>query len=296
MFISSQKNLWKPHILRSRNLFWLAMLLLIAKVLVFSSIYYLPKTAHFADVTASELVALANQNREAAGLNPLSLNSELTEAAQKKAIDMLNNDYFAHISPTGITPWHWLNKVGYKYLTAGENLAKDFTESEYVNNAWMNSSSHRANILNSNFSDIGIAVVEGTIAGKRTILAVQFFGKVAAAASTGKEKVAIQPEIEVNPNINVKAETVNSLKGPEVFKTRGIISVAKIAKESEPILQKIYIIILGLVVSILMLSIFLNLRARHARFILTALVFIILVAAIASFNGGAVLNRGIDIL
>lgn len=305
LFIPSKKNNYKPHILRPRNLFKLAIILLVIKFIVFSIVFYFPQTTHFAVVVSSELVELANKERVAMGLKPLAINEQLVQAAQKKALDMLNKDYFAHTSPNGLTPWYWLDKVGYRYSAAGENLAKDFTESEYVHEAWMDSSSHKANILNKNYADIGIAVVGGEINGEKTILAVQFFGKSSVKVSSEKLSVN-QPEAETKTeNKNIKGEEAISLKGPQVFTERGIVSsfseepksiVNALAKKSEPITQKIYIIVLGIISLVLMLSIFINFKVQYPRMILMALIFIILIAAIALFNGGDLLNKGIDII
>jgi hypothetical protein len=310
LFIPNRKNDYKPHILWPRNLFYLAVILLIVKFIIFSWLYYFPQTSHFAIITSSKLVELANKERIAQGLSPLVINQQLVEAAEKKAIDMLNKDYFAHTSPNGLTPWYWLDKVGYKYAAAGENLAKDFTDSEYVNDAWMDSPLHRANILNGNYQDIGIAVVEGDINGQKTTVAVQFFGKgsvkvvkpVAIAENKADNKIEIpQPE----PSKNVIGEEINLLKGPQVFKERGIISgiteqsqglIGVITEKSEPVVQKIYIIVLGIISLVLMLSIFINIKVQYPKMILMTVIFLVLIAAIALFNGGAILNKGINII
>ena len=312
MFIPNAKNNYKPHILRTKNLFILAIILLIIKVIIFSWLNYFPKTTNFAIVVSSGLVDLVNKDRVSAGLKPLVVNQQLIEAAQKKGMDMLNNDYFAHTSPSGLTPWYWLKKVGYKYVAAGENLAKDFTETKYVYDAWMDSPSHRANILNKNYSEIGIAVVEGDFNGQKTVLAVQFFGKssikavkpVAIAENKTDNKIEI-PQPQPEPNKNVRGEEINLLKGPQVFKEKGIIGgiaeqsqnlIGAITEKSEPIVQKIYIVVLGIISLVLMLSIFINIKVQYPKMILMTLIFLILIAAITLFNGGAILNKGINII
>ncbi len=89
---------------------------------------------------------------------------------------MAENEYFAHTSPEGVTPWYWFEKVGYDYNFAGENLAVNFTEAERVDQAWMDSPSHRRNIINERFEDIGIATAEGRYRGRRAYFVVQLFG------------------------------------------------------------------------------------------------------------------------
>lgn len=319
MIIPSKRNSFKPTILEPGNLFSLAIVLLVIKFLIFSWFYYYPKTSQFAIVTSSALTEMANKERVTLGLNPLNVNQQLIQAAQAKAQDMLNNNYFDHTSPSGITPWFWLDKAGYRYITAGENLAKDFTDSEFVHQAWMNSSSHRKNILNSNYQEIGIAVAEGTINGQKTILAVQFFAlsaEVPTKIGTKAEEKPISPVAVSDTSIElVKGEPSSaeatedkeqsSLKGPLVFRQRenieSILEKPKnilntVKEESEALVQKVYFIILGLLGLVLLLTIFINIRVQYPKLIFTALIFIIFIAAIACFNGQEFLNRGIKVL
>ena len=102
--------------------------------------------------------------------------SVLDKAAQEKGADMMARNYWAHNAPDGTTPWHFFNEVGYSYRYAGENLARDFTQSEDIVDAWIASSSHRENLLSQRYEDIGVAVVEGNLKGINTILVVQMFG------------------------------------------------------------------------------------------------------------------------
>jgi hypothetical protein len=127
---------------------------------------------YLAAVYAEKLVVLANQSRT----SELKVNPLLTLAAQNKANDMAKNGYFSHVTPQGKTPWQWISEAGYSYAYAGENLAVNFTESEEVNKAWLNSPSHRANIVNSKFTEIGIATAEGYYEGHKATYVVQMFG------------------------------------------------------------------------------------------------------------------------
>jgi hypothetical protein len=127
-------------------------------------------------MTVADLLKYTNMQRVANGLAPLNLNPELTHAAQLKAKDMFAKDYWAHVSPDGTTPWVWIKDSGYDYLYAGENLARGFNSSSDVVTAWMNSPEHRANMLSSNYTDIGFAIQSGTLTGTDTTLVVQEFG------------------------------------------------------------------------------------------------------------------------
>ncbi len=123
------------------------------------------------------LADMTNEDRESGGLQKLTWNDTLEEAADLKAQDMVVNSYFAHTSPRGISPWHWLSEVNYNFIYAGENLALDFTESRDVQEAWLNSPTHRANLLNQNYTEIGITAVDGMYEGRETTFVVEFFGK-----------------------------------------------------------------------------------------------------------------------
>lgn len=289
-FFPSKSNDYQPFILRPKNLFVLAVILLVIKILIFSWLVYFPRTTEFAMVTSSELTTLANKERTAKGLVPLKINDKLVKAAQEKAQDMINNGYFAHTSPVGITPWYWFDRVGYNYVAAGENLAKDFTDSQFLHQAWMNSPSHRANILNKNYQEIGIAVIEGKINGINTVLAVQMFGKAVA------KKVAEQPQVEVTPSQMAVSAPKEEVVSPSISGATSPTVLEVIAQNSEPIVREIYFIVAGLLSLVLLLAIFINIRVQYPKLIFTALIIIILIAGIAAFNGQAFLNRGIDII
>ncbi|MDO4301594.1 MAG: CAP domain-containing protein, partial [Clostridia bacterium] len=111
---------------------------------------------------ARQLLTLVNQARAENGLSALTLNDSLSNVAQKKADDMKNNNYFSHTSPTYGSPFDMIKNAGISYKAAGENIAKGQKTAEAVFNAWMNSSGHRANILNSQFTQMGVGVTSGT--------------------------------------------------------------------------------------------------------------------------------------
>ncbi len=126
--------------------------------------------------SAQQIIDLTNQKRVENGLPALSYNPLLAQAASAKAANMFAENYWAHNSPSGKTPWVFITGAGYKYVYAGENLARDFSDATSVVNAWMNSPSHRENLLAKNFKEIGVAVSEGKLTGVDGILVVQEFG------------------------------------------------------------------------------------------------------------------------
>lgn len=171
-----KENDYRPTILNGRFLFYVTLVLVLLK---FVSLFYftlMPKTPYFADVSRGALVQMTNEERKSAGLKPLNEDRKLIEAAELKARDMLQKDYFSHWSPDGTSPWYWFGVAGYDYRYAGENLAIGFLDAKDVHRSWVASPDHRDNILGSDYSDIGIAVVEGDFYGQRTFLVVQVFG------------------------------------------------------------------------------------------------------------------------
>lgn len=121
-----------------------------------------------------EVFDLINKQRTANGLSALKVDSEVQRVAKIKAQDMVNNGYFSHNSPTYGTPFQMLQSFKVSYKTAGENIAGNSSNSGAVN-AWMNSSGHKANILNSSFTHTGIGVVSSPKYGK--IYVQMFIGK-----------------------------------------------------------------------------------------------------------------------
>lgn len=129
------------------------------------------------DITVEKLAQLTNEQRQKNNLPPLTLNSTLSLAAQKKAENMFQENYWSHYSPDGKTPWDFILGAGYKYEYAGENLAKNFLFSNGVIDAWMNSTTHRDNLLKREYTEVGYAIVNGVLNGEQTTLVVQEFGK-----------------------------------------------------------------------------------------------------------------------
>ena len=103
-----------------------------------------------------QVVALVNEERAKNGLQPLSNNTDLSEVAYIKAVDMAENNYFEHTSPTYGSPFDMMNTFGITYTAAAENIAQGYTTAESVMEGWMNSDGHKANILNPDYTEIGV--------------------------------------------------------------------------------------------------------------------------------------------
>ena len=108
-----------------------------------------------------EVIRLVNEIRAENGLKALTYDWELSRVARYKSQDMKDNKYFSHTSPVYGTPFQMIKNFGISYRSAGENIAKGYSTPQAVVNSWMNSSGHRANILNANYTHIGVGYVAG---------------------------------------------------------------------------------------------------------------------------------------
>ena len=127
---------------------------------------------HFSALSMDQVMQLVNEDRATRGLPALAPNPTLNLAAYAKAEDMISNHYFAHTSPEGISPWYWFKSLGYNYEYAGENLAIGYQNASDLVSSWMNSTSHRENILSPNYREMGLAIIPG----QNSTLVVQLFG------------------------------------------------------------------------------------------------------------------------
>jgi len=126
--------------------------------------------------TAQDILEETNNYRVSSSLPILEENYVLDIAAAQKLQDMLQNQYFAHVSPSGISPWHWFEVNGYQYTFAGENLAIGFIDAQSTVQAWIDSPSHRQNLVDANYKQIGVAVAQGKIKDIEGNIVVQLFG------------------------------------------------------------------------------------------------------------------------
>lgn len=159
------------------------------------------------EINIELLHELSNRERIENGLNPLVLNDNLNKSAIDKASHMFTNNYWDHNSPDGIEPWDFIKANDYQYEIAGENLAKDFINPEDVIDGWMNSPTHRDNILKDNYVDVGYAVLDGNLLGKETTLVVAMYGEPKASVKTNGAQSSVMVSLiveatELNTNIN----------------------------------------------------------------------------------------------
>jgi len=168
-------------------------------------------------LTKAKIMAHTNIQRYNNGLLlPLIENEKLYLAAKAKADDMFKNQYFDHVSPSGVNPGELVKSFDYDYIITGENLILgNFSSEAEVVQAWMNSPGHRANILNNRFVDIGVAVVKGTYQGQVTWIGVQEFSL--PLSTCAQPEVGLKNQIDSNKNyldqlslqIDAKREEIN---------------------------------------------------------------------------------------
>lgn len=266
LFVPYEANNFKPKFLQSRYLAYYLILLLVLKLMTFPLLACFPKTTFFADISKNVLINLTNQDRISQGLPPLKENPQLSQAAYLKAKDIMDKDYFSHDSPEGITPWYWIKKAGYNYKFAGENLAIGFLDSEEVYNAWMLSLPHQKNVLNPNYKEMGIAVLNGDFQGNEIAVVVQLFGSslpkeksalpLASAATT---TIALAEEQKPSENIQETQQEVLSAQANENKDKLGFKLFSFVSLYYYDFLQKI---IYGSLI-LMIISLFINIFVRY---------------------------------
>ncbi len=294
-FIPAEHNDYKPHILRREATFLILGVIFLVEVLFLVQVFVLfPKIKFFAQILENVLIEETNSNRLADNLLTLKINPLLTEAAQEKAQDMAQKGYFNHISPEGITPWYWIQKVGYQYSYAGENLAINFSDSKDIVDAWMNSSSHRSNILNGHFTEIGIGIAKGIYQNRETVFIVQMFGRPAQEAAVPTPKsVALNPAPTSAINSPSQEQMFIAVKNTgesEVLPME--ISVAKAEAEQNLSISSLigklvasprmrteylYLIILAVISLALILNILIKAKIQHPHIIINGIVLILII-------------------
>ncbi len=235
------------------------------------------------DIRVEQLLAGTNARRAESGLEPVSLNGALSQAAAAKASDMFANGYWAHNSPQGKTPWDFIIGSGYKYSLAGENLAKNFQTSDGVVDAWMASPTHKANIVKAGYRDVGFAIVNGILNGEETTLVVQMFGATSAPIAQVPKVEAAAPQpavlpvatlddvtpITVVPTEPAAVQTVPAPKEASSLLTSGLSfeRVIVTPKVNIPALTgNLVFIVVGLLIGLLAVDAFVVRKRRVVRF------------------------------
>jgi len=324
-FIPGTENDHKPHVLRNKMLLAFAVFVLCLKLLVLGFFFYFPNSAYFSAITGNRLVELMNQSRIENGLSPLAINNKLNESAYLKAQDILEKNYFAHTSPQGISPWYWLKQANYSYHYAGENLAIDFTDAETLYKAWLDSPSHRANILNPKYKEVGIVALTGDFNGRKTTIAVQHFGtlfekpsqvaekpspvppafaeletkSLASSRETQEEPVLTPQEKEIEGNsLAVIQEKINDFEkfANDVQAKQGPKILGVLAEKSDQITKDVSLFALIFIILALFLNVFIKIKVQHRGLIVNGILLIILILLLILIGDKSLLNISLGIL
>ena len=219
ILVPRPSNNFKAKLLHAE---FLAILLLFAitirLVLVSTPIKNTGVLGYSANIPPEKVVELTNLERVNAGLNTLTINKSLEDAARQKGQHMLEYDYWSHVAPDGTEPWDFFAAVGYDYRYAGENLARDFSNPQAAIEAWIASPTHRDNMLSGKDNEIGIAGVEGDMNGVDTTIIVQLFGTksldtvpvVPVASANTSQETDKQPIPAIAPAIAQAGEAPES--------------------------------------------------------------------------------------
>lgn len=261
---------WHDHLLRTDAMIFLLGVVLFAEGAFLISSTVIPSSMLYSLILPSVLAQDANRDRQTNSAPTLAVNPVLEQAAQLKANDMAQKSYFSHTSPAGVTPWYWLDRVGYRYQSAGENLAVDFLDASDVHTAWMNSPGHRANILNGVFTEIGIATARGMYHGNETTFVVEFFGKPLVPA-VAKVNVATPP-LPVTP----VRKTIIPKPQPILF--------TSVISEPRKTTNYTLLLIGGIVLLALALVTFVRMELPHPRLAIVPLLLLVVILGIVLFN------------
>ncbi len=183
LLLPHEGNSHHPKLLRHKHLFGMSAFLLLLNFSSLAISLALPGgQAQSTAISRETIVALTNRTREKEEVPLLVMDTRLNEAAQKKADEMATLGYFAHTSPEGKTALDFIRNHGYVMQYAAENLAVRYTQAEDVQQGWLLSPSHRRNILDPNYQDIGVGYSQGTYKNEPAIFVVQLFGQEKANA------------------------------------------------------------------------------------------------------------------
>ncbi len=186
-----------------KNLLWY---LYVPIFIIVIGIFLFPKSAYLSTITREKLIELTNKTRQENNLPILRVNEKLNKAASNKAKDILKYNKFAH-NFNNRRFSQWIKDVNYDYYIVGENLAIDFADSESIMKAWLNSPSHRKNILSKQYTEIGMSVQKGNYKGNPTIVVAQLFGR------PSKQELSSMALLEANSkkyNLEIKKQKLNT--------------------------------------------------------------------------------------
>ncbi len=239
LLIPTKKNDFTPQILQKAAMIGMVGLVLLSFFATnLQALWWQSSDWLVGAVLPATIINLTNDERADLATPTLNRSVLLDKAAKLKAEDMAKKHYFSHYSPSNISPWYWFNQVNYDYLHAGENLAIYFTDSEAIVKAWMKSPSHRANIVDQKYTEIGVGTAKGIYNGYKTVYVVQLFGTPKTVVKNNKVSAKFMDTSEM---------------------------LASVATKPNQILQSIYLLVGLSVALLLIISIFIGFRFHRPR-------------------------------
>ncbi len=274
LFVPHSRNNHRAKVLHHTSIIVLTFLVLAFSLFIIKVEHTHPNILGVSySITAQELLDITNKDRAEKGLHPLVLSEKLSSAARWKADNMFQNNYWAHFAPDGTSPWDFIKNSGYDYAYAGENLAKGFTHSEAVVKAWMESESHRENMLSDKYKEVGFAIVEGHLLGEETVLIVEMFGAEAGSSAVATSQNAattqhvaaasVPTKAAAEPVAPVSAPVITPIAKAEVEKKENVfrmpsITLPALKVESSPLIDVVSITrLVGIVVFFILIATFL---------------------------------------
>ncbi len=238
-FIPHPGNNFKPHILHTKRMIFYSLVFLLLKGIIVLFAILVPAQAYMLpDVLFPQyqkLIVLTNALRVGKGLPSLAPSALLDYSADAKALDMAQGQYFSHVGPNNHTLSYFLKKAGYKYRVAGENLAMGFSDADTVMEAWKQSPTHFASLVDTDFKEIGVGLEAGFYNNEPTIYAVEHFGASTPAAEldsrptlvsqdapnrskfVANKNTLVEGEKIVNNNFSSQEETIIDESRSRVF-------------------------------------------------------------------------------
>lgn len=302
-FIPHDGNEHRPHALRTDSIRNIVAIVIFLEILTFlvPIFSHINTSGGMAAVLPGVLSMLTNEERQSQDLGVLTVSPILNQAAEMKANDMATKGYFAHTSPEGKTPWYWLEKVGYKYQYAGENLAVNFSDSKDVTAAWMASPTHKANIVKGNYTEIGTGVAQGIYEGRETIFVAQVYANplpntesvLPVAKSVSENK--IDNKIEGTTKVTTEEKTTSVLGAETAPVAEDVSQVATNPVQNPTLWQKllasprntmniILYIVFGIIAFALLVYIIVKARQYHLDLITNGLIALAIIGAIFIAN------------
>ncbi len=211
LFLPHRGNAFRPHALRHGALSFYLLLIMTVQVGLGVTLYSGPQVKGADTETLKQnILLLTNKERQRAGQGELYENRALDKAAAAKLDNMFKENYWDHVGPNGETAWDFIGDQEYQYEVAGENLARGFSSSSDVVRAWMASPTHKQNILNNRFQEIGLAIGSGKIHGSTTTVIVQLFGRPKTAFAAENTRGALNTNQTLLPEVSLENVTLPS--------------------------------------------------------------------------------------